>query len=648
MLILSVSIFHLLFISAINSKQTYYLPGVAPHNYRQYESAKLFVSKITSTKTQIPYDYYSLPFCKPKKARLQSENLGEVLSGDRIENSVYKLEVKIPKYCEVACVKKLKKNEKDAFVQAIDDEYKVHWMVDNLPVGMYSTVSNNEKAFSRGFPVGFHLGTGRKAAQHYLYNHLRIKLLTHDDVGGIGGILEGDEVTTKIVGFQVTPMSIKHSFVGDNFVPGTTALTTCSPNTALTSDPRNYLSVDKSQDNTVVFTYDVIWEDSDIEWSQRWDTYLNADAPNEKVHWFAITNSIMIVLFLTVMIAMILIRALRKDIAQYNDPNNIEEAKDESGWKLVHGDVFRPPANNPMLFSVFVGSGVQLCCMCIATLTFALLGLLSPANRGSLITAFILLFVFMGSFAGYHSSCIYKMFRGILWKQNTLTTAFFYPGVVFTIIFILNVILWAYGSSGAIPFGSLFTLLFLWFCVSVPLVFFGSFFGYKKEIFTFPVRTNQIPRAIPHQQWYMNPIITCMLGGILPFGAVSVELYFIMSALWLHQIYYIFGFLFLVMIVLVVTCAEVSILLCYFQLVNEDYRWWWRSFLHSGSCAFYTMLYAVWYNLTELDMTGFVPILLYYGYMFIISFTFFLITGTIGYFSCFWFNCKIYSSIKVD
>jgi hypothetical protein len=55
------------------------------------------------------------------------------------------LEVKIPKYCEVACVKKLKKNEKDAFVQAIDDEYKVHWMVDNLPVGMYSTDLNNEK-----------------------------------------------------------------------------------------------------------------------------------------------------------------------------------------------------------------------------------------------------------------------------------------------------------------------------------------------------------------------------------------------------------------------------------------------------------------------------------------------------------------------
>ena len=67
----------------------------------------------------------------------------------------------------------------------------------------------------------------------------------------------------------------------------------------------------------------------------------------------------------------------------------------------------------------------------------------------------------------------------------------------------------------------------------------------------------------------MNSYILSLIGGILPFGAVSVELYFIMSALWLHQIYYIFGFLFLVMIVLFVTCAEVSILICYFQLCNE-------------------------------------------------------------------------------
>ena len=165
---------------------------------------------------------------------------------------------------------------------------------------------------------------------------------------------------------------------------------------------------------------------------------------------------------------------------------------------------------------------------------------------------------------------------------------------------------------------------------------------------THPVRTNLIPRQIPPQSWYMHPVLTTALGGVLPFGAVSVELYFIMSALWLHQIYYIFGFLFLVMVVITVTCAEIAILLCYFQLCNEDYRWWWRSFLTSGACAGYMMLYAVWYNLTELDMSGIVPVMLYFGYMSIIAFTFFLITGTIGFFACFWFTHKIYASIKVD
>jgi transmembrane 9 superfamily member 2/4 len=41
---------------------------------------------------------------------------------------------------------------------------------------------------------------------------------------------------------------------------------------------------------------------------------------------------------------------VRQDIAKYNDPASLEEANEESGWKLVHGDVFRPPSTLPMLF----------------------------------------------------------------------------------------------------------------------------------------------------------------------------------------------------------------------------------------------------------------------------------------------------------
>jgi transmembrane 9 superfamily protein 2/4 len=47
------------------------------------------VNKLTSTKTQLPYSYYSLPYVAPKKIQDSAENLGEVLRGDRIENSLY-------------------------------------------------------------------------------------------------------------------------------------------------------------------------------------------------------------------------------------------------------------------------------------------------------------------------------------------------------------------------------------------------------------------------------------------------------------------------------------------------------------------------------------------------------------------------------
>jgi transmembrane 9 superfamily protein 2/4 len=43
-----------------------------------------------------------------------------------------------------------------------------------------------------------------------------------------------------------------------------------------------------------------------------------------------------------------------------------------------------------------------------------------------------------------------------------------------------------------------------------------------------------------------------------------------------------------------------------------------------------------------------VTALLYFGYMFVISFAMFLLTGCIGATSSLWFCSKIYSSIKVD
>lgn len=49
-----------------------------------------------------------------------------------------------------------------------------------------------------------------------------------------------------------------------------------------------------------------------------------------------------------------------------------EDAQEEFGWKLVHGDVFRPPRKG-MLLSVFLGSGTQIFIMTFVTLCMSLL-----------------------------------------------------------------------------------------------------------------------------------------------------------------------------------------------------------------------------------------------------------------------------------
>jgi len=319
---------------------------------------------------------------------------------------------------------------------------------------------------------------------------------------------------------------------------------------------------------------------------------------------------------------------------------------EETGWKLVHGDVFRPPAR-PMLLSVLLGSGIQVFGMTLVTITFAALGFLSPANRGGLISSVVVLFVIMGIFAGYFSTRNFKMLKGVSWKKNTIYTALTFPGIVFGIFFVLNMAMRYQGSSGAVPVATLASIVVLWSGISTPLVFLGSYLANKQAPVQHPVRTNQIPRQIPEQVWYMHPVVSILMGGILPFGAVFIELLFIFSAIWGHQLYYIFGFLFMVFIILVLTCSEITIIMCYFQLCSEDYHWWWRSYLTSGASAFYMFLYAIYY-FAKLELREAVPIMLYFGYTTIMAFGFFVLTGSIGYVSTFLFVTKIYSQVKVD
>ncbi|ERN19807.1 hypothetical protein AMTRI_Chr05g61130 [Amborella trichopoda] len=624
--------FSLLLLSPANS---FYLPGVAPQDFQKGDLLQVKVNKLSSTKTQLPYDYYFLNYCKPDKIMNSAENLGEVLRGDRIENSVYTFRMRELESCKIGCIIKLDRESTKNFKEKIDDEYRVNMILDNLPVAvlLQKRDGSQSSTYEHGFRVGFKASySGSIEEKYFINNHLHFRVMYHIDV-------ETD--SARIVGFEVTPYSVNHEYKQPWDGKG---LITCNPSTKNIIQSSN-VPQEVEADKEVIFTYDVTFQASDIKWASRWDTYLHMS--DDQIHWFSIINSLMIVLFLSGMVAMIMMRTLYRDIANYNQLETQDEAQEETGWKLVHGDVFRPPINAGLL-CVYVGTGVQFFCMTLVTMIFALLGFLSPSNRGGLMTAMVLLWVFMGIFAGYTSARLYKMFKGTEWKKNTLKTAFMFPAICFSIFFVLNALIWGEKSSGAVPFGTMFALVFLWFGISVPLVFVGSYLGFKKPAIEDPVKTNKIPRQIPEQAWYMQPVFSILIGGILPFGAVFIELFFILTSIWLNQFYYIFGFLFIVFVILLVTCAEITIVLCYFQLCSEDYHWWWRAYLTAGSSALYLFLYSIFYYFTKLEITKLVSGILYFGYMTIVSYAFFVLTGTIGFYACFWFVRKIYSSVKID
>jgi len=75
----------LLGLALLATSHAFYLPGVAPHEYVEGEPVEIKVNKLSSTRTQLPYDYYSLPFCRPAEVVNKVENLGEVLHGSVIQ-----------------------------------------------------------------------------------------------------------------------------------------------------------------------------------------------------------------------------------------------------------------------------------------------------------------------------------------------------------------------------------------------------------------------------------------------------------------------------------------------------------------------------------------------------------------------------------
>jgi len=656
-----------------------------------------YVGSLTSFDTELPFDYYSLPFCRPVEGVQRiahMANPGTILQGQRVENSPYTFLMKDKQLTQLACkpegsTKPLTAGEVKALKHKIDNHYRVNLVLDNLPVTTYDLLDEEQDFVRPGFELGYKVD-----GKYYINNHLVFNILTYlthgeylaatkqyqtlvaaemdtrkllskiskrrlvevnasvaaTSVPGVtgpvvdtpadGAAVNETGIYYMVVGFEVSPCSIKRE-------PGK------APEAIMcgVDDDKHIQPQEIVVGAPLVFTYDVYWQDSKIKWASRWDAYLRM--PGGKVHWFSIGNSVLVVLVMAAIVALILVRTVRRDLQKYEqlvlDSGNVAD-KDEAGWKLCAGDVFRAPRASKSL-AVQIGSGVQIICTAFVTILLAALGFLSPAARGALLTTTIVLYVWLALVAGFSSVYVWgameRTYTG--WPTVCWRVALYYPGIVMLIFTVLNIAIHQTGSTGAVPIVMYFSIVAVWFVVSVPLTFVGGYMALRAPILENPVKTNQIPRHIPPPPVSSHPTLLFFAAGILPFGTIFIELYFAMTSLWLGYFYYLFGFVLLIGLLTIVINAEIAILCTYVQLCAEDYSWWWASFWRGGSVAVYISIYAVGFLASSLTtLAGVLPAFIYLSYMSILILGLYFAMGTVSFAASWLFVHAIFRAVKAD
>lgn len=142
---------------------------------------------------------------------------------------------------------------------------------------------------------------------------------------------------------------------------------------------------------------------------------------------------------------------------------------DDYGWKQIHGDVFRPPAN-PMTFAAFVGTGHQLAWASFFVILYTIFGQ-EWTERASIMTATIFIYAFTSMISGYSSSSQYAQYGGKDWVRAMILTASFWPGAVVLVTSLNNAVAIYYTSSRAIPFGTMIALLVIWTFIVLPVCY---------------------------------------------------------------------------------------------------------------------------------------------------------------------------------
>ena len=598
--------------------------GILDYSHDLNTELQIQAGALSSIDDIIPFSYEKLKICNSDKIVKVEDTLGEILTGEKIFSTEYKAFTGNDSFCEVLCHNQFDEESINLIKRLIKGNYFINWYLDKLPAGMLSYNKDTKETkidYFKGIPLGY-----MENDVYYINNHLQFHIL----------INEIDRKKFNVVGFNILPMSLEHE--------GEKALCEKNPKNILKNFDIKPQALLGNNNNKILFTYDIIFEKSNITLGLRWDHYKTS---NTKIHWIGIFLSQIIVIGLAIIIIMVLIKNINADINIYNNKVINFEFVDYYTWKELSGDVFRAPLRRPMLLSAIIGNGVQLFCMMTITLFLGTIGFENPEKRANLLNIGIIFFCIMGLPGGYISAKIYQFFKGKYWLLNALLTSLIFPGTLFIGYSIVNIILAIEKSSAAANISDIISLFILWIFCTFPLILIGSFLGTKNRPIEAPCKTNAVPSFVPDKPWYLHYKFMTFITGIIAFGTFFIELNYVMGSLWKHQIYFLAVFLWISLTLFIIICGEFAIIVVFWNLCYGDYNWWWKSFLIGASPVIYFVMFSVYYFF-NLQLRRLAAIVVYFGIMGLISAMALFISGSMSVLMTFIFVKFIYSKIKIN
>jgi len=567
--------------------------------YKRGDNVQVLVNTVGPYRNpQERYKYLKkLPFCH-SEGKNKKQAGGSAFAGDRAEISDYSVSFTESVQDAELCTVKLDEKNINKFYKAIMEDFTFDFFVDDLIVDGFVGEKEQGSAFF----------SDHDDTAVYLFTHFTFHIEYNDN---------------KIIACHLQPDRFKK------------------------------VELKKETPQEIKFGYSVSWESVTVSHKERLRYHQRNQirAQQVEIHWLAIVNSFVLVILLVAFLVIIVTRILKKDYARYGtDPDELTEFEDldDSGWKQVHGDVFRPP-KSIMIFSSMVGTGTQLLVLTFGVLLLSLVGIFYPGKRGALTIAIIILYCFTAGIAGHVSGKLYTQMGGKDWLKNAILTAMMFVAPFSFVFCVVNTIAMVYKSTAALPIVHILGAITLWLCVALTLTLWTA--SKVKDVtakLDVPCKTNIAHREIPPTSWYRHWSFQIIFAGILPFTAIYIELHYVFNAVFGHRVYTLFGILSLAFLLLVIVASSITVTLTYFQLTIEDHYWWWRSFLSAGSTGFYIFGYAIFFWVYRSNMQGPLQFTLFFGYLAVVSYAFFLMLGAVGFFSSFIFVKHIYAAIKLD